>query len=62
MTDNYKGATNKIQIIDDENDDIDIVIKLLLLSIPCSALSPSLIGLLIWKALKPLLSQQLNNG
>ena len=47
---------NTIQIVDDENDNINIILKDLLLSTSGSVLLLSLIGIIIWTTLKPLLS------
>ena len=46
VTHEYEGFTNITQIKDDENDDIIIIIKLLLLSIPIDVLLLSLIALI----------------
>ena len=52
-TDDYEGFTNNTQTIDDEKVDLDIFIKLLILSIPGGVLLLSLIGLIIRTIIKP---------
>ena len=47
----YEGFTNNTQIIVDENDDINIIIEFLLISIPGDVLLLSLIGLILWTTL-----------
>ena len=47
--DSFTSCTNN------ENDDINIIIKNLLLSIPSSIIFLSLLGLIIWSIIKPLI-------
>ena len=62
ITDDYDSFTNSKQSIDDENDNIKIFLKLLLLSIQGGVLLLSLMGLKIRTTLKTLFSQQIKNG
>ena len=62
ITDDFDSFTNGTQIKGDDNDNINIIPKLLLLSIPIDIVLVSLIGLLRWSTLKPLFSLYLNDG
>ena len=55
-TTEYNIIDRATQILDNENDNINITLKLLLLSIPCGVLLLSLIGLIIPTMFKPLFS------
>ena len=48
ITDDYETEINIIQFIDDESDNINFILKLLLLSIPGDVLLITLIGFMIW--------------
>ena len=56
ITDYYVSGNNIIQITDGENDNKNINLKPLLLSIPGGVLILPLIGLMIWTLVKPLFS------
>ena len=48
ITDEFDSFTNSTEIIDDENNIILLITKVLLLSIPSNVLLMSLIGLIKW--------------
>ena len=52
ITDDHDGLANRTQTIDEENDIIDIILKLLLLSIPSTVLIISLISLTLYRTVK----------
>ena len=62
ITDENDVFTNSTQLIDDENDNINIILKLLLSSIPIGVLLLFLIGLIIRNTPKRLLSKHQKNG
>ena len=51
ISDDFDGLTNSTQTVDEEDDNIDIILRLLILSIPGGVLL--LIGLVIWTNLEP---------
>ena len=61
-TEEYVSKTNTKQTIEDQNDHIRIIVKLLLSSIPSGVLLLFLIELILLSTLKSLFSQQLRNG
>ena len=58
ISNDYDGFTTSTKIIDDGNDNVIIIFKLLFLSFPGGVLLLSLVGFVIWSTPKPLLSKQ----
>ena len=53
---------DRVQTKIEDKDKINIILKLLLLSIPIVAILLFLIGLIIWTILQPVFSKHLTNG
>ena len=62
ITGDYVSENNTIQFTDDENDNFNLFLKLLILSISSCVLLLYPISLILWTTLKPLFSYQLNIG
>ena len=58
ITDDYDNSTNCTQTIDDENNIVNINLKILLLSILGAVVLLSLLGLIIYTTLKPLITNK----
>ena len=56
LTDDYNSFANSKKIVDDENNKLDLILKLLSLSTPGGVSLLSLIGLTVWTTLDPLFS------
>ena len=54
LTDDYNSFANNKQIVDDENNKLDLILKPLPLSTPGGVSLLSLIGLKVWTTLNPL--------
>ena len=61
ITDDYDTFNNCTQSVDNENNVINIILKLLLLLMPSGLLLISLISLIIYTTLKPLLTNKWTN-